>query len=50
MHKAYFKSLCAMLRDVQIAHTTDKMITRKVKARWSPFQKSLLASSDLDGM
>lgn len=50
MHKASFKSLCAKLRAVQLAHATDKMITKKVKARWSPLQKSLLASSDLGGM
>lgn len=39
-----------MLRAVQVAHTTDKMITKKVKARWSPLQKSWLPSSDLGGM
>lgn len=31
MHKASFKSLCAMLRAVEVAHTTDKMIKKAVK-------------------
>lgn len=38
MLKASFKSLCAMLRAVKVAHATDKMLQKEVKHNGRRFQ------------